>query len=325
MRDLAIDERLRDHADDLAARRERGVGERAHQPDARPAVDEPEALRGERAAQPVRRLRVVGVRTEARAGEDAELFTLPHDAGQPLSTRRPCRRAFPLTSSRPTTSAASTATQIDGDVAEQVGRAFARVLGDLRGKPTSALRIGLGRDMRLTAPELAARYRDGMVAEGATVLDAGMVGTEMLYFLVGSRELDGGLMCTASHNPKAYTGAKLVREGALALSGDAGIGDIRDARASPGCPRRTGRAGRAWRRSTWPRSSAPARSRSSTPAAIRPLKVVLDGGNGMAGPDGRARSSKRSTASSWSPPTGSPTARSPTTSPTRCCPRTAGS
>ena len=49
----------------------------------------------------------------------------------------------------------------------------------------------------------------------------------MLYYLVGSRELDGGLMCTASHNPKAYTGAKLLREGALALSGDSGIQDIR--------------------------------------------------------------------------------------------------
>ena len=81
--------------------------------------------------------------------------------------------------------------------------------------------------MRLTAPELAARYREGMVAEGAHVLDAGQVGTEMLYFLVGSRGLDGGLMCTASHNPKAYTGAKLVREGAIALSGDEGIQDIR--------------------------------------------------------------------------------------------------
>ena len=66
-----------------------------------------------------------------------------------------------------------------------------------------------------------------MMAEGAHVIDAGMVGTEMLYWLVGSRELDGGLMCTASHNPKAYTGAKLVREGAIALSGDAGIQDIR--------------------------------------------------------------------------------------------------
>src|SRR4051794_41804171 len=83
--------------------------------------------------------------------------------------------------------------------------------------------------MRLTAPELAARYRAGLVSEGAHVLDAGMVGTEMLYFLVGSRELDGGLMCTASHNPKAYTGAKLVRAGALPLSGDEGIHDIRRA------------------------------------------------------------------------------------------------
>src|SRR5581483_10478755 len=88
-------------------------------------------------------------------------------------------------------------------------------------------RIGLGRDMRLSAPELAARYREGMLSTGASVLDAGQVGSEMLYWLVGSRGLDGGLMCTASHNPKAYTGAKLVREGAIALSGDAGIQDIR--------------------------------------------------------------------------------------------------
>src|SRR5206468_5224519 len=83
------------------------------------------------------------------------------------------------------------------------------------------------RDMRLSAPELADRYRRGLVAEGATVLDAGMVGTEMLYYLVGSRDLDGGLMCTASHNPKAYTGAKLVERGSIALSGDRGIQDIR--------------------------------------------------------------------------------------------------
>ena len=55
-----------------------------------------------------------------------------------------------------------------------------------------------------------------------------MVGTEMLYWTVGSRELDGGLMCTASHNPKAYTGAKLVKRGALALSGDSGIGELKE-------------------------------------------------------------------------------------------------
>ena len=91
----------------------------------------------------------------------------------------------------------------------------------------SELRVGLGRDMRLTAPAMAAELREGLIAEGATVLDAGMVATEMLYHLVGSRELDGGAMVTASHNPKAYTGVKLVREGALPLSGDAGIGDVK--------------------------------------------------------------------------------------------------
>ena len=96
------------------------------------------------------------------------------------------------------------------------------MIAELEDKPTSELRLGLGRDMRLSAPELAAAYREGMVAEGATVLDAGQVGTEMLYYLVGSRDLDGGLMCTASHNPKAYTGVKLVGRGALALSGDSG-------------------------------------------------------------------------------------------------------
>jgi phosphomannomutase len=172
--------------------------------------------------------------------------------------------------------------QIDGGVAERIGRAFARVLAGLRGKPARELRIGLGRDMRLTAPALAARYRDGMAAEGATVLDAGMVGTEMLYFLVGSRALDGGLMCTASHNPKAYTGAKLVREGALALSGDAGIGDIR-ALVLGGLPAPDGAPGRVEEVDVHPEFQARALS-FVDPAALRPLRVVLDGGNGMAGP-----------------------------------------
>src|ERR671921_882124 len=116
---------------------------------------------------------------------------------------------------------------IDEDIAEQLGRAFVRVLADLSGKQAGELRVGLGRDMRLTAPELAERYRDGMTAEGASVLDAGQVGTEMLYFLVGSRDLDGGLMCTASHNPAKYTGAKLVERGAVALSGEAGIDEVK--------------------------------------------------------------------------------------------------
>src|ERR1041384_2534803 len=98
----------------------------------------------------------------------------------------------------------------------------------MHGKEVSDLRVGLGRDMRLQAPELAGRYRDGMVSEGAHVLDAGQAGTEMLYFLTGPRHLDGGLMCTASHTPAKYRGAKLLERGAVALSGDGGIGEIRD-------------------------------------------------------------------------------------------------
>src|SRR3954453_10870610 len=172
--------------------------------------------------------------------------------------------------------------QIDEDVAEQVGRGFARVIAALSGKPASELRLGLGRDMRLTAPALAARYSAGMQAEGAHVLDVGQVGTEMLYFLVGSRSLDGGLMCTASHNPAAYTGAKLVREGAIALSGDAGIQDVRREVAAGG-DGDAAAAGAVEEVDVYADFHAHARS-FIDPRALRPLRVVLDGGNGMAGP-----------------------------------------
>src|SRR3954454_4087655 len=171
--------------------------------------------------------------------------------------------------------------EIDGDVAEQVGRAFVRVVAGMHGKEAGALRVGLGRDMRLQAPELAARYRDGMVSEGAHVLDAGQVGTEMLYFLVGSRDLDGGLMCTASHNPAAYTGAKLVERGAVALSGEGGIGEMRDMIAA-GLPEAPGE-GSCEGVEVGDDSGAEARA-FIAPRPIKPLKVVVDGGNGMAGP-----------------------------------------
>ncbi|HEV7749975.1 MAG TPA: phosphomannomutase/phosphoglucomutase, partial [Baekduia sp.] len=175
--------------------------------------------------------------------------------------------------------------QLGPDAAEQIGRAFARVIGQLEGKPTHELRLGLGRDMRLTAPEMAGRYRDGMVAEGAAVLDAGQVGTEMLYYLVGSRDLDGGLMCTASHNPKAYTGAKLVKRGAIALSGDEGIQDIRRmVQEGLGEPADTGgRAGLVEEVEIYEEFQAAA-LKTIDPTNVKPLKVVVDGGNGMAGP-----------------------------------------
>jgi phosphomannomutase len=172
--------------------------------------------------------------------------------------------------------------QLGPDDAEQIGRAFARVIGELSGKPTSDLRLGLGRDMRLTAPEMAARYRDGMTAEGATVIDAGQVGTEMLYYLVGSRGLDGGLMCTASHNPKAYTGAKLVKEGAIALSGDEGIQDIRRL-IEEGLPEAAGERGAVEEVDLYDEFQQAA-LKTIEPGNVKPLKVVVDGGNGMAGP-----------------------------------------
>jgi phosphomannomutase len=186
--------------------------------------------------------------------------------------------------------------QIDGELAERIGRAFVEVLGKLAGKPVASLRLGLGRDMRLTAAELAARYREGLLGAGADVIDVGQVGTEMLYYLVGSRELDGGLMCTASHNPKAYTGAKLVREGAIALSGDSGIQDIRHAIEAELAPDAALASGNG---SVAPRGSlreldvyeefqqaalAFIDADAVRGAGHAPLKVVLDGGNGMAGP-----------------------------------------
>jgi phosphomannomutase len=173
--------------------------------------------------------------------------------------------------------------QMDEDIAYRIGRGFARVISDLEQTPVEQLRLGLGRDMRLSAPAMAARYAEGMRDEGAAVIDAGQVGTEQLYFLVGDRGLDGGLMCTASHNPKAYTGAKLVRRGALPLSGDAGIGELRDIVMSgePGEP--------AAQRGGYEEQDVSAdfgrkAAEFIDMSSVRAMKVVLDGGNGMAGP-----------------------------------------
>ena len=170
---------------------------------------------------------------------------------------------------------------IDAAGAHAIGRAFARVIAELEDKQAADLRLGLGRDMRLTAPELAVAYRDGMCAEGATVLDAGQVATEMLYYLVGSRDLDGGLMCTASHNPKRYTGAKLVKRGAIALSGEAGIDQVR-ATIEAGLGDEPG-GGAAEDVSVYDEFHRAALG-FIDPDSVKPLRVVVDGGNGMAGP-----------------------------------------
>ncbi|HYI98175.1 MAG TPA: phosphomannomutase/phosphoglucomutase [Thermoleophilaceae bacterium] len=173
--------------------------------------------------------------------------------------------------------------QIDEDVAYLVGRGFVRVLAEMYDTAPRELRLALGRDMRLTAPALSAEYARGMSDEGASVLDVGMVGTEMLYWTVGSRQLDGGLMCTASHNPKAYTGAKLVGRGALALSGDAGIGELRELLTGDALGAPDGPAGNVDREDVYEPFQRDAIAWIDVDP-IQPMKVVLDGGNGMAGP-----------------------------------------
>jgi phosphomannomutase len=171
--------------------------------------------------------------------------------------------------------------EIDAETAHLIGRAFARVLGRIREKEPSELSVGLGHDMRLSSPNMAAGVRKGLVEEGVTVVDAGQIATEMSYYLVGSRELDGGAMVTASHNPKAYNGVKLLREGALALSGDAGIQDVR-AEVEAGMPDPPG-GGTVEAVHIYPDFHEHMLS-FVEPEMIGPLRILADGSDGMAGP-----------------------------------------
>ena len=110
--------------------------------------------------------------------------------------------------------------ELDEAGAYAIGRAFVEEF--------EPARIAVGRDMRLSAPSMSGAVMDGAADAGARVLDLGMVGTEMVYFAVGERELDGGIAVTASHNPKEYTGMKIVRRGALPVGGESGLMDVRD-------------------------------------------------------------------------------------------------
>jgi phosphomannomutase len=163
--------------------------------------------------------------------------------------------------------------ELDETGAYAVGRAYVEEF-----EPAS---IVVGRDMRVSSPAMAEAVMRGAADAGAEVEDVGMIGTEMLYFGVGELDADGGIMVTASHNPKEYTGMKIVRRGALPVGGDSGLLEIRDRALSiqdtPG--------------------SDPVMSETVDiyPAftervlsfidvgEMKPLRVVIDAGNGMAG------------------------------------------
>ncbi|MBV8480645.1 MAG: phosphomannomutase/phosphoglucomutase [Actinobacteria bacterium] len=141
-------------------------------------------------------------------------------------------------------------------------------------------RFAVGRDMRLSSPSMAAAAIRGAVDGGAEVLDLGMIGTEMLYFAVGELGLDGGLTVTASHNPKDYTGMKIVRRGALPVGGESGLLDVRDRAEAAAWRERT--PGSVSEVDIWPGYVDRVMSFVDV-AEIRPLRVVIDAANGMAG------------------------------------------
>ena len=174
-------------------------------------------------------------------------------------------------------------TELNDDIAYRIGRAFARFL--------SPKRIVLGGDVRETSPALKAALANGLRDEGVEVLDLGLTGTEEVYFATFHLGVDGGIEVTASHNPIDYNGFKLVREGSRPISADTGLADIRamaeqmqinlvDGR-DPSVPE----AARGGYQQVDTRAAFVEHLLGYIdPAAFKPLKLVVNAGNGAAGP-----------------------------------------
>jgi phosphomannomutase len=165
-------------------------------------------------------------------------------------------------------------TEIDEDGAYAVGGAYVEQF--------EPRRIAVGRDMRVSSPSIAAALRRGAADAGADVLDLGMVGTEMVYFAVGELGLDGGVAVTASHNPKEYTGMKIVRRGALPVGGDSGLLDVRDRAELVAQSHNVEKSGTIEEYDVWPAYVDRVMSFIDV-SSLKPLRVVIDAANGMAG------------------------------------------
>ena len=164
--------------------------------------------------------------------------------------------------------------EIDETVTRQIGRGFVAYL--------NAKQIGVSRDMRVSSPALAAAFIEGAREQGADVVDYGMMATDMMYFASFTDRLDGGAQVTASHNPGKYNGIKMVREQAQPLSGDAGLGDIRDQILDDRLPPPAARRGGLTTRSILPAYLEKVMS-FIDPSLVRPFNVVADAGSGMGG------------------------------------------
>jgi phosphomannomutase len=165
---------------------------------------------------------------------------------------------------------------LNEDLTQKIGRAYVNYLG------LSGSRVVVGRDMRLSSEPLEAAFIQGVTEAGADVLDIGLVSTDALYFAVGHLEEPGGAMITASHNPKDYNGLKLCREDAIALSGDEGINQIRDLITSDKLPEPNEYEGSVEEGDIIEDYAEHCLSFIDA-EGLRPLKIVVDAGNGMAG------------------------------------------
>ena len=164
--------------------------------------------------------------------------------------------------------------EIDEEGAERVGRAFIAVTG--------ARRVAVGHDVRLSSPGISAAFIRGALSAAADVTALGLAATEMVYFAVDEGGYDAGAVITASHNPPAYTGAKMVTAGALPLSGDTGISEI-GRLAMAGEPPAAGSPGTESVDDGLLDRFVDRCMQFVDPSAITGLKVVLDAANGMAG------------------------------------------
>jgi phosphomannomutase len=162
--------------------------------------------------------------------------------------------------------------ELDEQIAESVGAAFVRLTG--------APSIVTVHDMRTSSQPLAGAFARGAVSQGADVIESGLGSTDMLYYASGSLGMPGA-MITASHNPARYNGIKLCREGARPVGAETGLTELRDA-AARGLPPYHGTPGVIVQRDLLSGYAAHLKKLVDL-SAIRPLKVAVDAGNGMAG------------------------------------------
>jgi phosphomannomutase/phosphoglucomutase len=163
--------------------------------------------------------------------------------------------------------------ELNEDIAYRIGRAFAQIL--------TPAEVVVGRDVRLDSPLLAAAVARGLNDGGAAVIDIGLCGTEEVYFQTAHRGVGGGIMVTASHNPMDYNGMKLVRQDSRPVSGDTGLRDI-EALTEAGEFAPSATVGSV--RVDEDKSAYIAHLLGYVDrAALRPLKIVVNAGNGGAG------------------------------------------